>query len=65
MVFKPVEARKKRRRRIDGHNLLPKIIEAAKFASGAEVVAASAALRPDSTADPSGRRREPAIARPS
>jgi putative transposase len=49
MVFKLVEAAQKSWRRLDGHNQLPKLILAVKFADGLEV-----AVKPD--------RRQPTTA---
>ena len=37
MVFKLVEAAQKSWRRLDGHNLLPKLIMGVKFADGIEI----------------------------
>ena len=45
MVFKLVEGAQKTWRRIDGHNQLPKLILAVKFADGIEVIGTSAALQ--------------------
>jgi putative transposase len=39
MVFKLVEGAQKTWRRLDGHNLLPKIIRGVKFTDGCEVIA--------------------------
>ena len=39
MVFKLVEGAQKTWRRLDGHNLLPKIIRAVKFTDRCEVIA--------------------------
>jgi putative transposase len=39
MVFKVVEGAQKTWRRLDGHNLLPKIIRGVKFTDGCEVIA--------------------------
>ena len=38
MVFKLVEAAQKSRRRLDGHNQLPKVIQGVKFTDGLEVI---------------------------
>ena len=37
MIFKLAEAAEKSWRRLDGHNLLPKLILGAKFADGIEI----------------------------
>ena len=42
MVFKLVDGAQKSWRRIDGHNLLPKLIQGVKFADGIEVIGNSA-----------------------
>ena len=43
MVFKLVEQAQRHWRRLDGHDLLPKIILGVKFKDGIEVAAKSAA----------------------
>ena len=50
MVFKLVEAAQKSWRRLDGNNLLPKLILGVKFADGAEVVAKPANRQPAAVA---------------
>jgi hypothetical protein len=42
MIFKLAEAAERSRRRLDGHNQLPKIILGVRFADGIEVVRSQA-----------------------
>ena len=56
MVFKLVDGAQKTRRKLDGHNQLPKIIQGVKFTDGLEVV-----VKPPP--DPSGRHQEAAADR--
>jgi transposase-like protein len=50
MVLKLVEGAHKSRRRIDGHNQLPKLIQGVKFTDGIEVIGNSAAPQPQAAA---------------
>ena len=50
MVFKLVEQAQRHWRRLDGHDLLPKIILGVKFKDGIEVAAKSAAAGPQNAA---------------
>jgi hypothetical protein len=45
MIFKLVEAAEKSWRRLDGHNLLPKLIVGVKFTDGIEIIASSTRAR--------------------
>ena len=50
MVFKLVDGAQKSWRRLDGHNLLPKIIQGVKFADGLEAAAKPATAQPETAA---------------
>jgi putative transposase len=42
MIFKLAEAAEKSWRRLDGHNLLPKVVLGVKFTDGVEIVRSQA-----------------------
>ena len=63
MVFKLVEGAQKTWRRLDGHNLLAKIIRGVKFTDGCEVIAKPGDLQSKPPPDPSGPHQKSAIAR--